>query len=143
METLVLIYQSRFERSRGNAAAARAAATAAMDRATDELRKNPFDEILARRALADLGDGDDAVAELSRARALAAQTGNVLQDGIVRLGLADRLWITDRPQAIAHLDAAGARFATARADRWLGRFQARAAASTDAHARQRTRSGGA
>ncbi|HEX7843527.1 MAG TPA: hypothetical protein VF469_38905, partial [Kofleriaceae bacterium] len=122
METLVLIYQSRFERARGDRAVAVAAAAAALSRATDPLRGNPFDEILARRELAELADrDDDAITELSRAMALAAQTGNVLQEGIVRLALADRLWTADRPQAIGHFDAAEARFTTARAEHWLKR----------------------
>jgi hypothetical protein len=102
METLVLIYQARFERARGELAAAHAAARAALARAIDPLRQNPFDELLARRALADVDiDDGDAIAELSRAMVLAAQTGNVLQDGIVRLALADRLWGRDRAQAIS------------------------------------------
>jgi hypothetical protein len=125
METLVLIYQSRFERSRGNIAAALGAAAAALGRSTDPLRKNPFDEILARRALADLGDDDAAVTQLSRAAAVAARTHNVLQDGIVRLALAERRWTGDRERAIAYLDEADARFIAARADRWLRRSQDR------------------
>lgn len=129
METLVLIYQARFEHARRDPAAARAAAHAALARAIDPLRANPFDEILARRALADVVDAGDAVAELSRAAALAARTGNVLQDGIVRLALADRLWPTDRRQAAAHLDAAEARFHQARAERWLRRAQDRRGAA--------------
>jgi len=124
MESLVLIYQSRFEHAQGNLAAARAAATAAFERAIDPLRLNPFDEILARRALAEL-DEDTAIAELSQAMTLAAQTGNVLQDGIVRLALAERLSASDRAQALAQLDAADARFAAARAERWLKRTQER------------------
>jgi hypothetical protein len=125
METLVLVYQSRFELARGDAAAARAAAEAALARAIDPLRKNPFDEILALRALADVRPGADGVAELTRAAALAARTHNVLQDGIARFALADRAWDIDRPQALEHLDAAEQRFAAARADRWLRRVQDR------------------
>src|SRR5256885_2806725 len=45
---------------------------------------------LFRSALADLGDPAAAIAELSRALDLAVRTHNVLQDGIVRLALADR-----------------------------------------------------
>jgi hypothetical protein len=41
------------------------------------------------------------------------------------LALADRLWGRDRAQAIDHLDAADARFTTARAERWLKRSQDR------------------
>lgn len=126
METLVLIYQSRFERGRGRTGAARAAADAALVRATDRLRKNPFDEILARRALADLAESDDdAAGELARAAALAARSRNVLQDGIVQLALADRLWARDPAQALVHLGAAESRFTAARADRWLRRAQDR------------------
>ena len=129
METLVLIYQARFERARGNRAAARAAADAALGRATDPLRANPFDEILARRALADLGDAGEAAGELEQALSLAARTHNVLQEGIVRLALADRLWATDRAHAVAELDAAEARFGQARAERWLKRAQDRRGAA--------------
>ena len=126
METLVLVYQARFERARGDLAAARVAVEAALARATDPLRANPFDEILVRRALADLEEADgDAIAELSRALRLAERTRNVLQDGIVRLGLADRLWTSDPAQAVAQLDAAEARFISARADRWLRRVAER------------------
>ena len=71
--------------------------------------------------------GAGAIAELSQALALAARTRNVLQEGIVRLALADRTWKTDRPEALAHLDAAEASFTAARADRWLSRAQDRRA----------------
>src|SRR5262249_28096736 len=116
------------ERVRGDIAAGRAAAEAALARVTDPLRANPFDEILVRRALADLDD-DNALAELTRALRLAERTRNVLQEGIVRLRLADQLWASDRPQAPAHLDAAESRFASARADRWLRRVTERRGAS--------------
>jgi hypothetical protein len=129
METLVLIYQARFERARGERAAARVAAEAALTRATDPLRANPFDEILARRALASLLDADAAVAQLSQALSLAARTHNVLQDGIVRLALADCIAPTDRPQAAVHLAAAEARFTQARAERWLRRVHDRSTAA--------------
>jgi hypothetical protein len=125
METLVLIYQARLETARGELAAARAAAGAALARATDPLRANPFDEILARRALAELGDDGIAIADLSHALSLATRTHNVLQEGIVRLALAGRLWATDRAAAELHLDAAEARFTVARAERWLRRAQDR------------------
>jgi eukaryotic-like serine/threonine-protein kinase len=123
METLVLIYQARFERARGHLAAARTAGDAALARAIDPLRANPFDEILARRVLAELGDDGRAAAELTRALTLAARTHNVLQEGIVRLALAGRLWAADRAEAAAHLDTAEARFTQARAERWLRRVQ--------------------
>jgi hypothetical protein len=125
METLVLVHRSRFELARGDASCARAAAEGALARATDPLRANPFDEILARRALADLGAAPAAIAELSQAAALAARTGNVLQDGIVQLALAERTPATDRARALSHRGAAAARFAAARADRWLERSRER------------------
>jgi hypothetical protein len=127
METLALVYQARFE-TRRDAAAARFAAEAALARATDPLRANPFDEILARRVLAGIASADDAIAQLTIAAGIAERTHNVLQDGIVRLGLAERLWARDRAAALAHLDAAEARFAIARADRWLRRIAERRAA---------------
>lgn len=129
METLVLIYQARFERRRGDLAAARVAAEAALARATDPLRANPFDEILARRALASIDDTGDAIAELMRALQLATRTRNVLQDGIVRAALAEHLWHSDRPGAIAQLEAAEVRFVNARAERWLRRVVERRAAA--------------
>ncbi|HMG20881.1 MAG TPA: AAA family ATPase [Kofleriaceae bacterium] len=129
MATLVLVYQARFERARGRLAAARAAADAALARAIDPLRANPFDEILARRALAQLAEPGEAIAELTRAQTIAARTHNVLQDGIVRLALADRLWATDRASAATHLAAAEARFVQARAERWLRRAQDRGGAT--------------
>ena len=54
METLVLVYQARFERAQGRPEVAREAAEAALRRAVDPVLANPFDEILARRALAPL-----------------------------------------------------------------------------------------
>jgi eukaryotic-like serine/threonine-protein kinase len=121
METLVLIYQSRFERARGRIVAARAAAEAALARATEPLRANPFDEILARRALAEVSIAADSISELSQALTLANDTGNVLQRGIVSLMLAERTWHHDRSRATAHLEVARASFAAARADRWMRR----------------------
>ncbi len=134
METLVLVYRARFERARGDAAAARAAAEAALTRATDPLRANPFDELLARRALADLAPTPQALAELSCAAALATRTGNVLQHGLVQLALAERTCGADPARSCAHLDdprvrayfdAAEASFTAARADRWLRLCQER------------------
>jgi eukaryotic-like serine/threonine-protein kinase len=125
METFVLVYQSRFERARGNVPAARAAAEAALARAIDPLRENPFDEILARRALAEVWPGADGAAQLSKALALAARHHNVLQEGIVRATLAGRLWDTEPRQAAKHLDAAESWFAVARAERWVRRVQDR------------------
>jgi len=123
METLLRVYQARFERARGCREAARQAAEAALARATDPLRANPFDEILARRELASVADRDQAITELTRARDVAEATGNVLQDGIVRLALAELSWSTDPAAALAELAVATARFTAARADRWLRRAQ--------------------
>ena len=125
METLVLVHRSRFELARGAAIAARAAAEVALGRATDPIRANPFDEILARRALANLDTGPAGAAELSRAAELARLTGNVLQAGIVQLAFAERAPDPAHARALAHLDAAEASFAAARADRWLKRCQER------------------
>lgn len=120
METLVWVYKARLERARGQLEAARASAEAALGRALDPLRANPFDEILARRVLAELGDDATALAELTQALALAERTGNVLQEGIARLALAER----QPEQARAHREIAEARFRAARAERWLGRARA-------------------
>jgi hypothetical protein len=121
MESLVLVYQSRFELARKDVAAAERAALLALARATDPLRANPFDEILARRALADVRGGREAITELTTALSLARPTQNVLQEGIILLSLAERAWDSDRPQAVAHLAEAIARFSAARAERWLKR----------------------
>jgi eukaryotic-like serine/threonine-protein kinase len=126
METLLLIYQARWLRLRRRAAEAMAAARAALERATDPLRHNPFDEILARRELAELSEDGDAVAELERALALAEQSGNVLQGGIVSLALASRLAATAPARARAHQHAAITAFTAARAERWLRRAEAAA-----------------
>jgi hypothetical protein len=125
METLVWVHRARLERARGDAPAARAAAEAALARATEPLRANPFDEILARRALAEVSAIPDAIAELARAAALAARTGNVLQHGIVQLALADRAAADEPARAEVHRAAAEASFTAARADRWLRRAQER------------------
>jgi eukaryotic-like serine/threonine-protein kinase len=125
METLVLVHRARFEHARGNAATARAAAEAALARATEALRANPFDEVLARRALADTAGAAEAafaLAELSLAASIAARTGNVLQHGIVQLALADRAAAgADSARSEAHLAAAESSFAAACADHWLRR----------------------
>ncbi|HEY0193993.1 MAG TPA: AAA family ATPase, partial [Kofleriaceae bacterium] len=125
METLVLVYQSRFELARGNREAATAAAEAALTRATDLLRANPFDEVLARRALAELWPGPDGAAQLAQALAVAARHRILLQEAIIRLTLADRTWHSDRRAAARHLNAAEAWFAAARADRWMRRTRER------------------
>ena len=121
METLVLVYQSRFELARGDHEAARSAAEMALGRATDPVRENPFDEILARRALADVESGPASLAQLELARAQAEQTGNVLQEGIILATIAEKMWDTDGPRAALSLEAAEARFIAARAGEWLKR----------------------
>jgi len=126
METLVLVYRSRFERARAKAPGARAAALAALTRAIDPVGGNPFDELLARRASADLEEGAAADAHLARAAELAAATGNVLQAGLVALAQSDRAERAgDAGGAEAHLAAAEAAFAAARAEVWLRRCRER------------------
>ncbi|MFL5345990.1 MAG: ATP-binding protein [Hyalangium sp.] len=124
METLVRVYQSRFERSQGHHAAAREAAEAALARALAPELENPFDEILARRALAPLVPMDEAQGHLARALALAAECRNVLQVGLVNVALAE-LWLgRDSLEASRALDAAERAFRTARANLWLFRVNA-------------------
>lgn len=120
METLVWVYKARLERVRGQREAAEESAAAALARAVDPLRANPFDEILARRALAELRQGEAGIAELERALALAVSTGNVLQEAIAHLSLAER----QPDRARQHLELAEAKFQAARADRWLQRARA-------------------
>ncbi len=113
METLLRVYQSRFEREQGNLLAAAEAAEAALTRALDPVLANPWDEIIARRALAALQPGAEGTAHLRRALALAELTGNVLQMGLVRLSLAEREPLSEA--AVAELAAAEALFTEARA----------------------------
>ncbi|HVG63496.1 MAG TPA: protein kinase [Hyalangium sp.] len=121
METLVRVYQSRFERAQGHHAAAREAAEAALDRAMDPVLENPFDEILARRALAPLVAVDEGLAHLARALALASETRNVLQVGLVNLAIAE-LWAgRSAMEASRSLDAAERAFSAARAFFWQSR----------------------
>ncbi|HYH98663.1 protein kinase domain-containing protein [Hyalangium sp.] len=121
METLVRVYQSRFERAQGREAAAREAAEAALARAVDPALENPFDEILARRALAPLVPMDEGLDHLARALALATESRNVLQLGLVNLSLAE-LWLgRSQVETSRALDAAEQSFAAARAPRWLAR----------------------
>jgi len=124
MESLVLVYRSRLARARGDAAAARAAAAAALERATEPLRGNPFDELLARRALAAAAPTAEAIAELVLAADLAERTGNVLQHGLALLALAERTAEADPLLASEHLGAAAASLFAARADRWLELWKA-------------------
>ncbi|MCP3101168.1 protein kinase [Myxococcus sp. K15C18031901] len=113
METLLRVYQSRFEREQGHLDAAREAADAALARAVDPLLANPWDEILARRALAALLPGPEGLAHLERALALAEQTGNVLQVGLLHLARAERETSTDA--VVAELMGAETAFTEARA----------------------------
>ena len=121
METLVRVYQSRFERAQGRPEAAREAAEAALRRAVEPVLANPFDEILSRRALASLLPGEEGEAHLARALALAGDTGNVLQVGLVNRDLAER-WLEHAPER-AHeaLDAAEGALLTVKASAQLPR----------------------
>ena len=121
METLVRVYQSRFELAQGNLEAAREAAEAALRRALDPVLANPFDEILSRRALAPLVSEADGDAHLAQALALAEATGNVLQVGRVNLALAER-WLERTPgRADEALDAAKRALTAAKASALLPR----------------------
>jgi hypothetical protein len=124
METLVRVYQARFELAQGRPEAAREAAEAALRRAVDPVLANPFDEILSRRALAPLVPVDEGEAHLARALSLAEVTGNVLQVGWVNLALAER-WLERAPtQAAEALEAAERAFTSAKAGALLPRVAA-------------------
>ncbi|HEX8436595.1 protein kinase domain-containing protein [Archangium sp.] len=124
METLVRVYQSRFEWAQGNPEAAREAAEAALLRATDPVLANPFDEILSRRALAPLVPEAEGDAHLTHALSLAEATGNVLQVGLVNLALAER-WLEPAPvRASEALEAAERAFTAAKASALLPRVAA-------------------
>lgn len=124
METLVRVYQARFELAQGRPDVARAAAEAALRRAVDPVLANPFDEILSRRALAPLVPVDEGDAHLARALALAELTGNVLQVGWVNLSLAER-WLERAPiRASEALEAADRAFTAAKASALLPRVVA-------------------
>jgi len=58
------------------------------------------------RVLADVTPGREGVDELLRAMELAERTENVLQEGIVRYALAERIGDTDRERALSHLTVA-------------------------------------
>ncbi|QSQ27941.1 protein kinase [Pyxidicoccus parkwayensis] len=113
METLLRVYQSRFEREQGNLLSAAEAAEAALTRALDPVLANPWDEIIARRAVAALLPGEEGTVHLRRALALAELTGNVLQMGLVHLALAEREPVTEA--AVVELETAEALFTEARA----------------------------
>ncbi|HEX8699041.1 MAG TPA: protein kinase [Myxococcaceae bacterium] len=120
METLLRVYQSRFELSQGRETQAREAAAEALGRATDPEFENPFDEILARRALAPLVPVEEGLGHLKRALALAEESRNVLQVGLVSLGMAE-LWLDRSPrEASRMLDAAEKAFQAASASALLG-----------------------
>jgi hypothetical protein len=124
METLVRVYQARFERAQGREAAAREAAEAALARALDPVLENPYDEILARRALAPLVPVDEGLAHLSRALALAEESRNVLQVGLVHFSLAELWFARSSLEASRALDAAEKAFQAARSPCWLTRVAA-------------------
>jgi hypothetical protein len=129
METLVRVYESRFELAQGRPDAAQEAAEAALRRSVEPVFANPFDEILSRRALAPLVPGEEGEAHLARALELAEATGNVLQVGLVNLALAER-WLEDAPErADAALDAAEGAFLTVRAGVMLPRVDSLRAAT--------------
>ncbi|RKH90953.1 serine/threonine-protein kinase PknK, partial [Corallococcus sp. AB038B] len=117
METLLRVYQSRFEREQGNLEAAREAAQTALSRAVDPVLANPWDEVLARRAMAVLLPGEEGFTHLRRALALEELTGNVLQVGLVHLALAERAVSADA--AVVELEAAESAFTEARASNLL------------------------
>jgi eukaryotic-like serine/threonine-protein kinase len=118
METFVLVYRSRFEHERREVAKARKTAEEALYRATTPVMANPFDEILARRALADTLDDDEKVEQLERALLLAEESGNVLQKGIVHFSLARARRHGELRPELSHLDCAEASFLAARATEW-------------------------
>ncbi len=122
--TLLHAYESRAALARGDGAAALAAAEAALARATDPGLANPFDEIVARRALAAALGGPAGRGHLERAARLAAATDNILQDGLVHLALAEAWAGEDRGRARASLDRAEARLGRAGAGVWLARAEA-------------------
>jgi len=124
METLVRVYQSRFERAQGREAAAREAAEAALARALDPVLENPFDEILARRALAPLVPVDEGLAHLARALSLAEESRNVLQVGLVHFALAELWFARSSLESSRALDAAEKALLQARSPFWLTRVAA-------------------
>ncbi|WP_394831527.1 protein kinase [Pendulispora rubella] len=121
METLAWIYMSRLERMQDHSDAAREAAERALARATGPERANPFDEILARRALAAVLPGAAGDRELEAARDLADASDNVLQHGIALLSLAERRASGHRAGACALLALAQKHFTAAGATVWLGK----------------------
>ncbi|XXF76728.1 protein kinase [Myxococcaceae bacterium GXIMD 01537] len=121
METLVRVYEARFEWAQGRREQALEAGEAALSRALDPRLANPFDEILARRALAPLVARAEGLAHLAQAQALAERTGNVLQVGWVSLARAELLREVEPGPALAALEVAERAFTTARATSLLPR----------------------
>jgi len=121
METYALVYLSRLERLRDDLHAAREAAELALARATMPRNANPFDEILARRALADLLHGPAGDRELDHARQVASDSGNVLQHGVTLLMLAERRATRHAGGACALLTLSQKYLTAAGASAWLGR----------------------
>ena len=119
METYVHITRSRFELGRGNRQAARDAATVALARATDPVLANAFDEILARRALAEVEEGHACLVQLELALTLSVATGNILQEGILRWLLAVAVVDHDPVRSGHQWSSARACFAAAGAREWL------------------------
>ncbi|WP_084610543.1 protein kinase domain-containing protein [Archangium violaceum] len=129
METLVRVYESRFELNQGRLDAAREAAEAALKRSLDPVLANPFDEILSRRALAPLVPEEEGEAHLARALELAEATGNVLQVGLVKLAQAERWFVHAPERADAVLDAAEGVFLAVKAGALLPRVEVLRAAT--------------
>lgn len=124
--TFLLAYESRAALAAGDHKVALASAEAALARATDPELSNPFDEIVARRALAAALGGEAGREHLGHAARLAAATDNVLQDGLVHLALAES-WASDGQalaRARASLDRAEACLSRAGAGVWLARAEA-------------------
>ncbi|WP_394834601.1 protein kinase [Pendulispora rubella] len=119
METFAWVYLSRLNAMRGHGDAAREAAEQAFARATDPLRANPFDEILARRALAATLPRAAGERELEQAREVAYESGNVLQLGISLLTLAERRASSHAGGARALLVLAQKHLLAAEANVWL------------------------
>jgi eukaryotic-like serine/threonine-protein kinase len=114
-DVLLRTYECRLELARGRTDAAKAAAAWALERAMDPQYANPFDEILARRAAAEVAGDDEALQQLALAAALAAKTQNVLQHAHTELAWGERLKRLGREGATAHLEKAAALYESAQA----------------------------
>jgi hypothetical protein len=120
---LVLVYKARFELARGRRTVSAQAATEVLSRATSREFSNPFDEILARRAVAAVTEGAERTGHLYAAAEIARETGNILQDGIVNLTLATILQHDDATKADAHRKQAEQKLTAAKAGWWLDRLK--------------------